>query len=75
MGFAILKETPLLKTIISDIVLKRKLEEYYNFYNTTRHTIFHFGDIIGGTDSTRLIETKSEADELIKKCLSYICEE
>ena len=62
-------------TIISDIVLKRKLEEYYNFYNTTRHTIFHFGDIIGGTDSTRLIETKSEADELIKKCLSYICEE
>ncbi len=62
-------------TIISDIVLKHKLEEYYNFYNAIRHTIFHFADIIGSTDSTRLIETKGEADELIKKCLSYICEE
>lgn len=62
-------------TIISDRELKSRLEKYYNFYNTTRHTIFHFGDIIGNTDSTRLIETKGEADELIKKCLTYICEE
>jgi len=62
-------------TVISDIVLRHKLEEYYNFYNKTRHTIFHFGDIIGGTDSTRIIERKNDADVLIKKCLSYICEE
>jgi ribonuclease HI len=62
-------------SVISDSVLRHKLEEYYNFYNTTRHTIFHFGDIIGGTDSTRLIERKNDADVLIKNCLSYICEE
>lgn len=62
-------------SVISDSVLRNKLNEYYNFYNKTRHTIFHFGDIIGGTDSTRMIERKNDADVLIKKCLSYICEE
>jgi ribonuclease H-related protein len=62
-------------SIISDILLRNKLEEYYNFYNATRHTLFHFGDIYGSTDSTRIVETKPEADELIKKCLEYICEE
>jgi ribonuclease H-related protein len=63
------------RTVISDSVLRNKLEECYNFYYATRHTIFHFGDIIGSTDSTRLIETKNDADVLIKKCLSCICEE
>lgn len=62
-------------TVISDALVRNKLAECYNFFNKTRHTIFHFGDIIGVTDSTRLIETKSQADELIKECLSYICEE
>lgn len=62
-------------SVISGSVLRNKLNEYYNFYNKTRHTIFHFGDIIGGTDSTRMIERKNDADVLIKKCLSYICEE
>lgn len=60
---------------ISDLDIKKKLEEYYNYYNTTRHTLFHFGDIIGETDSTRIVETKREADEQIKKCLLFICEE
>jgi hypothetical protein len=45
------------------------LEACYNFYNSTRHTIFHFGDILGTADSTRIIGTKTEADELIKECL------
>ena len=62
-------------TIISDVLLKEQLEKYYNFYYNIRHAIFHFGDIIGSTDSTLIIETKNEADEYIKKCLSYICEE
>lgn len=61
--------------VISDIVIRQKLEQYYNFYYKTRHTIFHFGDIIGSTDATRLIETKNEADELIKRSIAYICEE
>ncbi len=63
------------QTVISDIVIRQKLERYYNYYNTIRHTIFHFGDIIGNTDSTRLIESKSEADGYINSCLGYICEE
>ena len=61
--------------IITDSTLRAKLEKYYNFYHANRHTIFHFGDIIGSTDSTRIITNKKEVDELIKKCLSYICEE
>ncbi len=60
---------------IADGRLRTRLETYYNYYAITRHTLFHFGDIIGATDATRLIGTKHEADEQIKKCLSYICEE
>jgi ribonuclease HI len=54
---------------VPDPNIRANLEECYNFYNTTRHEIFHFGDIMGETDSTRLIDTKKEADELIKECL------
>ena len=57
---------------ISDAATKKKLEEYYNFYSATRHSIFHFGDIIGTTDATRMIETKAAADEIIKKCVNFI---
>jgi len=60
---------------IDDAVIKEQLEECYNYYYITRHTLFHFGDIIGTTDSTRFIDTKKEADEQIKKCLSLICRE
>lgn len=57
---------------ISDPEIRAELERCYNYYNPTRHTLFHFGDIIGATDTTRTIDTKEEADEHIKKCLSYI---
>jgi len=59
-------------SIISDLEIKEKLENSYNFYNETRHTLFHTGDIMGMFDDTRIIEDKREADNLIKKCLSYI---
>jgi ribonuclease HI len=59
---------------IPDRNIRANLEECYNFYNSTRHTIFHFGDILGTTDSTRLIRTKKEADELIKECLRLLSE-
>lgn len=61
-------------SVISDQVLRQRLEKYYNFYHATRHTIFHFGDIIGSTDTTRLVETKEEANDIINECLSYIRE-
>ncbi|MDR2854752.1 MAG: viroplasmin family protein [Methanomicrobiales archaeon] len=61
------------KSVHIEETTKEKLEECYNFYNANRHTLFHFGEIIGDTaGQTRFIETKDEADELIKKCLSYI---
>jgi ribonuclease HI len=59
---------------VPDQGIRTNLEECYNFYNATRHTIFHYGDILGTTDSTRLIGTKKEADELIKECLRLISE-
>lgn len=59
---------------IKDVNTKNRLEEYYNYYHATRHTIFHFGEIIGSTDTTRMIETKEEADEIIKRCIKYICD-
>lgn len=48
------------------------IENCYNYYKSQRDTIFHFGDIFGQTDNTRLIETKEDADEIIKNCLSLI---
>lgn len=51
------------------------IEKCYNYYKSQRDTVFHFGDIIGETDNTRLIETKEEADEIIKHCLSLISTE
>ena len=51
------------------------IEKCYNYYKLQRDTAFHFGDIMGQVDNTRLIETKEEADEIIKKCLSLISTE
>lgn len=51
------------------------IENCYNYYKSQRDTIFHFGDIIGQIDNTRLIETKEEADEIISECLSLISTE
>lgn len=59
---------------ITDQVTIQKLEKYYNYYNLTRHSIFHFGDIIGNTDTTRMIDTKEEANDIIKECLKFINE-
>lgn len=52
-----------------------RIEECYNYYKSHRDTAFHFGDIIGATDNTRIIETKDESDEIIKKCLDLISNE
>lgn len=52
-----------------------KIEKCYNYYKSQRDTVFHFGDIIGTMDNTRFIETKEEADEIIKTCLSLISTE
>lgn len=51
------------------------IENCYNYYKSHRDTIFHFGDIIGSVDNTRFIESKDEADEIIKKVLSLIASE
>lgn len=48
------------------------IELCYNFYTKTRHKIFHFGDIIGETDNTKLIASKEEADNIIREALRLI---
>jgi Predicted double-stranded RNA/RNA-DNA hybrid binding protein len=64
-----------LSQTISDGTKKAQIEKCYNYYHDQRHTAFHFGDIIGATDNTRLIDTKVEADEIIQKCIALICEQ
>lgn len=57
----------------------QKIENCYNHYYNQRHTLFHFGIVIGGKDlNTRLIKTKEEANNLINDTLkiindNYIC--
>lgn len=53
---------------------KEKLERYYNYYAKNRHTIFHFGEIIGLADNTRMIDNKNEVDEIIKEVIKMINE-
>lgn len=48
------------------------IEKCYNYYKSVRDTTIHFGDLIGQTDSTRMIESKKDADEIITKCISLI---
>lgn len=57
---------------LTDTTKKNSIETCYNYYKSQRDTAFHFGDILGATDSTRIIETKEEADEIIKKCIDLI---
>lgn len=57
---------------LTDPAKKVYIENCYNYYKSQRDTSFHFGDIMGATDTTRLINTKEEADEIIKKCLELI---
>jgi len=49
------------------------IEKCYNYYSSFRHSIFHF-DIVGETDSARMISKKEDADEIILKCLQLINE-
>lgn len=50
-----------------------KLENCYNHFYNNRHTLFHFGIIIGENDiNTRLLNTKSEADAIIRETLKVI---
>lgn len=53
---------------------KEKLERYYNYYAKNRHTIFHFGELIGLADNTRMIDNKNEVDEIIKEVIKMINE-
>ena len=50
-----------------------KLENCYNHLYNNRHTLFHFGMIIGGNDiNTRFLYTKAEADAIVKDTLKVI---
>lgn len=60
---------------ITDATKKPAIEKCYNYYKAQRDTVFHFGDILGALDNTRIVETKNEADEIIKKCIALICEQ
>ena len=52
-----------------------KLENCYNHLHNNRHTLFHFGIIIGGADAnTRLLSSKAEADSIIRDTLKVIDE-
>ena len=59
---------------LRDNSLKVQIEKCFNYYKSERDTIMHFGDIIGSTDSTRIIESKKDADYIIKNCIKLICE-
>lgn len=55
--------------------VSEEIENCYNFYCAQRHTIFHFGDILGEADTTRVVESKKEADEIIVKSITLICKD
>ena len=57
-----------------DVSKKPQIEKCYRFYKSHRDTIFHFGDLVGSTDTTRMVSSKEEADEIIKKCIDLMCE-
>lgn len=58
--------------VILDIKVVSYIENCYNCWHAQRHTLFHFGDIIGNTDTSRIIKNKSEANEIITKVLDLI---
>lgn len=67
-------EYELKRNIQVDSNTKGKIERYYNYYVKNRHTIFHFGDLIGLSDNTRMIDDKNEVDEIIKEVIKMINE-
>lgn len=50
------------------------IETCYNLWKRHRDTVFHFGEIIGSVDNTRLIGTYEEAKQLISESLALIQE-
>ena len=49
------------------------IENCYNYYVSQRNTAVHFGDVLNASfDNTRSINTKEEADEIIKECINLI---
>ena len=58
---------------LTDATKKDSIENCYNYYKSQRDTIFHFGDILGSIDNTRFITSKCEANEIINKCIEWIC--
>jgi len=51
---------------------KTNIEMCYNYYNQTRHKIFHYGDLMGQADNTHMVTTKTQADEIIREVLKHI---
>ena len=50
-----------------------KIENCYNHYFNNRHTLCHFGYVFQGVDTnTRLLNTKGEADSIIRSTLQVI---
>lgn len=58
--------------LLENVNLKSNIEKCYNYYYINRHTIFHFGDLIGNIDTSRMIETKRESDEIIDTTIKMI---
>ena len=59
------------QSVSADSILK--LENCYNHFYNNRHTLFHFGIVIGNSDvNTRLLSTKAEADSIIRDTLKII---
>jgi len=52
----------------------KSVERIYGFYHNNRHSLFHFGDIIGSIDTTRTLSTRTDADNIIHDCLKMIKE-
>lgn len=53
---------------------KENIEKCYNFYTNNRNVLVHYGDLMGSTDNTRIIENFSEAKEIVQKTLNLIQE-
>ena len=51
---------------------KSKIEKCYNHYFTTRHKVFHFGDVIGDTDNTFVFDSKDQVNDVITETLTII---
>lgn len=60
-----------MSTVSADSILK--LENCYNHFYNNRHTLFHFGIVVGNSDvNTRLLSTKAEADSIIRDTIKII---